>query len=42
LFDAAPKGRVELLANIDHMGITDDSSALSAIAMEAVRLLADP
>ena len=24
LFAAAPKGRVELLPNIDHMGITDD------------------
>jgi len=42
LFAAAPKGRVELLANIDHMGITDDPTALSAIAMEAVKLLANP
>ena len=42
LFAAAPKGRVELLANIDHMGITDDPAALSAIAMEAVKLLANP
>jgi alpha-beta hydrolase superfamily lysophospholipase len=42
LFAAAPKSRVELLANIDHMGITGDPSALSAIVMEAVKLLADP
>ena len=42
LFTAAPKGRVELLANIDHMGITDDPAALSVIAMEAVKLLANP
>ena len=42
LFAAAPKGRVELLANIDHMGITDDPAALSAIAMEAVKFLANP
>jgi len=42
LFAAAPKGRVEVLANIDHMGITGDSAALSAIAMEAVKLLANP
>jgi pimeloyl-ACP methyl ester carboxylesterase len=42
LFATAPKGRVELLANIDHMGITGDPAALSAIAMEAVKLLANP
>jgi alpha-beta hydrolase superfamily lysophospholipase len=42
LFAAAPKGHVELLANIDHMGITGDPAALSAIAMEAVKLLANP
>jgi pimeloyl-ACP methyl ester carboxylesterase len=42
LFAAAPKGRVELLANIDHMGITDDPAALSAIAMDAVKLLTNP
>jgi pimeloyl-ACP methyl ester carboxylesterase len=42
LFAAAPKGRVELLANIDHMGITDDPAALSAIAREGVKLLASP
>ena len=42
LFATAPKGRVELLANIDHMGITDDPAALSAIAMEAAKLLANP
>jgi pimeloyl-ACP methyl ester carboxylesterase len=42
LFAAAPKGRVELLANIDHMGITDDPVALSAIAMEAMKLPANP
>ena len=42
LFATAPKGRVELLANIDHMGITDDPAALSAIATEAVKLLANP
>jgi hypothetical protein len=37
LFAAAPNARVELLANIDHMGITDDPAALSAIATEAVK-----
>jgi pimeloyl-ACP methyl ester carboxylesterase len=42
LFSAAPNGRVELLPNIDHMGITDDPAALSAIATEAVKLLANP
>ena len=42
LFAAAPNARVELLANIDHMGITDDPAALSAIATEAVKLLANP
>jgi pimeloyl-ACP methyl ester carboxylesterase len=42
LFAAAPKGRVELLADIDHMGITEDPAALSAISLEAVKLLAIP
>jgi alpha-beta hydrolase superfamily lysophospholipase len=42
LFAAAPKGRVELLPDIDHMGITDDPTALSAIGMEAVKLLGNP
>ena len=42
LFAAAPNGRVELLANIDHMGITDDPAALSAITKETVKLLAKP
>jgi hypothetical protein len=42
LFAAAPKCRVDVLADIDHMGITDDPAALSAIAMEALKLLANP
>ena len=42
LFAAAPKGRVELLVNIDHMGIINDPAALSAIAREGVKLLANP
>ncbi len=42
LFAAAPKGRVELLANIDHMGITEDPAALSAISLEALELLSNP
>jgi alpha-beta hydrolase superfamily lysophospholipase len=42
LFTPAPKGRVEVLPNIDHMGITDDLAALSAIDTEATRLLSNP
>ena len=42
LFTPAPKGRVEVLPNIDHMGITDDPAALSAIDTEATRLLSNP
>ena len=42
LFAAAPKGYVDLLGGIDHIGITGDPAALSAIAMEAAKLMANP